>query len=139
MQSYTSRAFELKIDIQTAFGWASQPTQLKPLLEKYRSTIPVKEVELMEEGIKVDTGTFGVIEMARVERTPPHLVIYETRQSPLPARLLVNLSELTPSRTLAQLTIEANVPAFLGSMLKHKVEPILAEVANRLEALELPK
>lgn len=139
MQSYTSRAFEVKADLQTLFGWMANPKRLQPMLDQYGSQIPVKEVILLEDGVKVDSGIFGMIEFLRTESNPPHLIAYETGTSPLPIKLLLSLSEASASSSLVQITIEANAPAFLGSMLRHKIEPILADIANKLEAIDFSK
>lgn len=139
MQSYTSRAFELKRDIETVYQLVSQPNRLAPLLEKFDDKMPVKDVELAEDQISFSVAPLGEIIMKRTEVIEPNMVRYQSVKSPVPVRILLNLSKESEETTLGQVTFETNVPPFLSGMVKGKVEPALEKMADALEQIDFDR
>lgn len=137
MQTLTSRPIELKKDIHTIYGMLSNPASLSPLLEKYREKIPAKNILLEQDQISVDTGVFGEIILKQDKAMAPNLIQYSSVKSPMPVKLSINLSEDEENKTLGQFSLDFSVPPFLSGMIKSKAEPIMNEVANVLEKLDL--
>lgn len=139
MQNFTSRPIELKKDIQTIFGMLTNPTLLNPVLEKFRDKIPVKNIELGEDQVLVDTGMVGEIIMQKSNTMEPNLVEYKSLKSPVPVTLTFNLSEESEDKTLGQIGVALKVPPFMSGMIRSKVEPYLAEIANLLEKIDFDR
>lgn len=139
MQSYTSRAFELKKGIDPLFQLISKPTNLAPLAQKFDDKLPVKDLKLTDDEISFSVSPLGEIIMKRTEVLEPNMVKYESVKSPVPVKLVLNLSKESEEVTLGQVTVETNVPPFLRGMVKGKVQPALEKLADTLELIDFDR
>lgn len=133
MQVYTSRPIELKKDIESIYQLTSNPTRLEPIAENFKQHLERIELQLSEKSISFQVPALGVISLRIVDSIEPNLVKYEATQSPIPLAVILNFSKNTEDVTLGQITLETNVPPFLSSMVKSKVDPLLEKISNLLE------
>lgn len=140
MQIYTSRPIELKKDIDTIYHLTESPANMAPLLEKFGDRLDDDvKVELGEEQFTATLPVVGDVILKRTEALAPNRVKYETIKSPMPAALVFNFSKHEDEHTLAQISLEVNMPPFLSGMVKGKVEPGLEKLADLLEQIDFDR
>lgn len=136
MQVYTSRAFELKKDIDTVYELASKPSNLSSIASKFSQHLKDLDLELNEKEIQFKAPVIGVIRLTKTEEVTPNTIKYEATKSSIPLSVILNFSKSSEEVTLAQISLEVNVPPFLSSMVKNKVEPALEKVSTLLEQVD---
>lgn len=140
MQIYTSRPIELKKDIDTIYHLTESPANMAPLLEKFGDRLDDDvKVELGEEQFTATLPVVGDVILKRTEALAPNRVKYETIKSPMPAALVFNFSKHEDEHTLAQISLEVNMPPFLSGMVRGKVEPGLEKLADLLEQIDFDR
>lgn len=136
MQVYTSRAFELKKDIDTVYELASNPSNLASIAGKFSQHLKDLDLELNEKEIQFKAPVIGVIRLTKTEEVAPNTIKYEATKSSIPLSVILNFSKSSEEVTLGQISLEVNVPPFLSSMVKNKVEPALEKVSTLLEQVD---
>lgn len=139
MQTYTSRPFELKKDINTIFGMISSPAKLALVVEKYADKLKSANLKISEDEITFDVPMMGNVQLKRTEILAPNRVKYETVKSPVPFSLILSLAEHEGGHTLGTIAVEANIPSFLSGTVKGKIEPALEKLADLLEMVDFDR
>lgn len=138
MQNYNSRTFTIKKDINTLYDLFMNPRSASPLLEKVGDKFPTDKVQLTDTGIEVDAPVVGKVKVERVEAVEPSLIRFRGQGTPVPMMLNINLRPgENAGETLAQVGVDAEVPAFLSGMIGSKVKPALEKLADALDGLDL--
>lgn len=139
MQTYTSRPFTIKKDNVTVFRLFKNPLSLEGFLEKTRDKLPTKDVVLTEDSVSFTAPMVGALKFVRIEEEEPNVVKYRGEGTPVPMTLCAYLTPTDESSTSAQVSVEADVPAFLSGMIKTQVNPLLEKAADALEQLDVDR
>lgn len=140
MQSYNSRTFTIKKDIKSVYDLFMNPKSASSFLEKAGDKLPIKDIELTDTGLTLDAPVIGKVKVERIESVEPSLIKYQGQGTPVPMTLSINLRPGEKSEeTIAQVTVDAEVPAFLSGMIGGKVMPALEKVAGALEKLDVDR
>lgn len=140
MQSYNSRTFTIKKDIKSVYDLFMTPRSASSFLEKAGDKLPLNNVVLTDTGIELEAPVVGKIKVERTEGVEPNLVRYQGQGTPVPMTLSINLRPgETEGETIAQVTVDAEVPVFLSGMIGGKIKPALEKAADALEQLDVDR
>lgn len=140
MQSYNSRTFTIKKDIRSVYDLFMTPRSASSFLEKAGDKLPLNNVVLTDTGIELEAPVVGKIKVERTEGVEPNLVRYQGQGTPVPMTLSINLRPgETEGETIAQVTVDAEVPVFLSGMIGGKIKPALEKAADALEQLDVDR
>ncbi len=140
MQSYNSRTFTIKKDIKSVYDLFMTPRSASSFLEKAGDKLPLNNVVLTDTGIELEAPVVGKIKVERTEGVEPNLVRYQGQGTPVPMTLSINLRPgETEGETIAQVTVDAEVPVFLSGMIGGKIKPTLEKAADALEQLDVDR
>lgn len=140
MQSYNSRTFTIKKDIKSVYDLFMTPRSASSFLEKAGDKLPLNNVVLTDAGIELEAPVVGKIKVERTEGVEPNLVRYQGQGTPVPMTLSINLRPgETEGETIAQVTVDAEVPVFLSGMIGGKIKPALEKAADALEQLDVDR
>lgn len=138
MQTYTSRSFSIGKDIATIEGLAKNPSLLQPYVDKYADKIQVKNLKLTSDSVTMEAPIVGNVTFSRVETETPGIIKYKGEGAPVPLALNIFLKS-DGEKTSAQLSLEADIPSFMGGMIEGKAKRALGKAADVLEVLDFDR
>ena len=138
MQTYTSRTFTLGKDAQTIEEMVKNPAALQPYVDKFKDKLPMKNLQLTADGVTVDAPIVGNVTFTRVETNTPGVIKYEGKGAPVPVALNIFLKP-EGDKTSAQLSLDADIPSFMGGMIEGKAKSGLGKAADLLEKLDFDR
>lgn len=138
MQTYTSRAFTMSKDAQSIESMVKNPALLQPYVEKFGDKLPVKNLSFTEDSVSVEAPIVGNVTFSRVDTGTPGVIKYQGKGTPVPLALNIFLKP-DGDKTSAQLSLDADIPAFMGGMIEVKAKSGLAKAADFLEVLDFDR
>ena len=140
MQTYTSRAFTLGKDAETIEEMIKNPAALQPYLEKFGDKLPLKGLQMTADSVTMEAPMVGNVTFTRVETDTPGYVKYEGKGAPVPLSLNIYLKpDGGGEKTSAQISLDADIPAFMGGMIEGKAKSGLGKAADMLEQLDFDR
>lgn len=136
MKTFNSKVFTLNRDILSLYHLVSNPSALRPLLEKVSGQVKVEDLQVQDDSVRFRTPGFGDIAVTLTEKEEPNYVKYTAEKSPVPIALLVHLTK-NQEKTDVQLGVEVNVPPFMEGMVGGRLRPMLDKVADALAQADL--
>ena len=138
MQTYTSRAFTLGKDAQTIEEMVKNPAALQPYVEKFGDKIPINNLQLGADSVTLEAPIVGNVTFTRVESGTPGVIKYEGKGAPVAMALNIFLRP-EGDKTSAQVSLDADVPAFMGGMIEGKAKKGLGKMADLLEMVDFDR
>ena len=137
MKTFNSKVFTVSKDINTLFGLVSSPASLQPMLEKLGDKFSANKVKVSENAIQTELPGLGAVSFTKEAEAAPNQVTYAAQGTPVPLSLVVNLSAPEEGKTDVQLSLNVEVPAFMGGMVGNTIKPMLDKVTDALSDLHL--
>lgn len=137
MKTFNSKVFTVSKDINTLFGLVASPSNLQPLLEKLGDKFSADKVKVTENAIQTELPGLGAVSFVKEAEDAPNQVKYAAQGTPVPLTLVVNLAEQGEGKTDVQLSLDVEVPAFMGGMVGNTIKPMLDKVTDALAGLQL--
>ena len=135
METFSSKVFTLKYDINKVYDIISNPENLSSIKDKVGESF--SQIENLT--VSGDTITFkapiGSLKFTLVEKEAPTMVKYQGEGTPVPLAAVVHLMDKGES-TDVQLSMEAQIPGFMSGMIKGKVTPMLEQLATKLKDIK---
>ncbi len=135
--------------VERVYSTLANLENLRPLLERAQTDENVKErmreagqesaldslrnVTLTNDSIAIPASMLGTVSMRIVEREENKCVKFETEQSPIAAKMWIQVLPETEDTCKMKLTVDADIPfmlkAMVGSKLKDGVEKVADAIA----------
>ena len=140
MQTFNSRSFTIKKDVKSVYDLFMNPKSASSFLEKQGDKVPLKNIVLNDNGLELEAPVVGKIKVERTENLEPSLIRYQGKGTPVPMLLNINLLPgENANETIAQISVDAEVPAFMSGMIGSKIQPALEKAAEALEHLDVDR
>lgn len=95
----------------------------------------VHDLEFGEDSISVTT-QLGRVSLSIVDREEPKMIKFATKESPLPFNFWVQILPVDEQTSKMKLTIDADINAFMFSMVKGQLQTAIEKLADVLQAIE---
>lgn len=134
--------------VERVYGTLSNLENLRPLLDRAQNDDTVREkaremgqekaleglqsVELTNDSISIPAGMMGTISMRVVEREENKCIKFETDQSPIQAKMWIQVLPVTADTSKMRLTVDADIPFMLKAMVGSKLKEGVEKVADML-------
>ncbi len=138
METFSSRPFTVKKDIDTIFGYLSNPSTLSEILSRHADKLSLSEVRLTEDSFAFDAPMAGTVKFVKNGVDAPYFVSYKAEKSPLPIALQLHLKP-SGEHTDVQISVDANVPVFLKGMISGRLTPVLEKIATMMEQIDFDR
>ncbi|MDR1543193.1 MAG: SRPBCC family protein [Prevotellaceae bacterium] len=131
MTTYESKVTTIQLSQNQAF------VQLSDLrnLEKFKQAIPeqyLSDFVCGENFASTKTPQFGNVTLRIIEREADKTIKFAVENLPIQANIWVQLKEISPLDTKMKLTIKAEIPFFLKSMIGNKLQQGIDKMADTL-------
>ena len=106
-------------------------------IEKVRDKIPedkVRDLTFDSDSISVST-PMGAVRLVIVDREEPKTVKFETRESPLPFNVWIQILPVSEAVSKIKLTIKADLNPFIGGMVKKPLQEGIEKIADALQLI----
>lgn len=134
--------------VERVYSTLSNLENLRPLLERAQTDESVREkaremgqenaleglqnVELTNDSISIPAGMMGSITLKVVEREENKCIKFETEQSPIQAKMWIQVLPVTADTSKMRLTVDADIPFMLKAMVGGKLKEGVEKVADML-------
>ncbi len=125
-------------DAQSIESMVKNPALLRSYVEKSGDKLPVKNLSFTEDSVSVEAPIVGNVTFTRVDTDTPGVIKYQGKGTPVPLALNIFLKP-DGDKTSAQLSLDADIPAFMGGMIEGKAKSSLAKAADFLEVLDFDR
>ncbi|MGL4992559.1 MAG: SRPBCC family protein [Bacteroidales bacterium] len=137
MQEYKSGVVFIESPAQRVFDKLSDLSNL----ESVKDAIPkdkVQEISFDKDSCQFSISPIGNIGLRIVQRTPFNTIKFESEQSPLEFNIWIQIveKEESPNVCWMRLTLKADIPFMLKSMLGSKLEDAIVKAAEGLARLQ---
>lgn len=138
--------------VERVYSTLSNLENLRPLLERAQndeglrekmrqvgqegSLDGLKDVVLTNDSISVPAPMFGTISMEVVEREENKCIKFQTSQSPVEAKMWIQVLPVSAETSKMRLTIDADVPFMLKAMIGSKLKEGVEKVADALAMIQ---
>lgn len=138
--------------VERVYSTLSNLENLRPLLERAQndeglrekmrqvgqegSLDGLKDVVLTNDSISVPAPMFGTISMEVVEREENKCIKLQTSQSPVEAKMWIQVLPVSAETSKMRLTIDADVPFMLKAMIGSKLKEGVEKVADALAMIQ---
>ena len=95
----------------------------------------IQGLEFGEDSISVTT-QLGRVSLGIVDREEPKMIKFATRESPLPFNFWVQILPIDEQTSKMKLTIDADINAFMFSMVKGRLQTAIEKLADVLQAID---
>lgn len=95
----------------------------------------VHDLEFGEDSISVTT-QLGRVSLSIVDREEPKMIKFATKESPLPFNFWVQILPVDEQTSKMKLTIDADINAFMFSMVKGQLQTAIEKLADVLQAID---
>lgn len=92
----------------------------------------LKDIEITADSIAIPTPMFGTISMCIIEREEGKCIKFETQQSPVKANLWIQTLPVSSDQSKMKLTIDADIPFMLKTMVGSKLKDGVEKIADAL-------
>ena len=107
-------------------------------LERVEDRIPqekIKEVTFDSDSCTIAVEPVGKVTFQIVEREPNKTIKMQTTDSPMPVTLWIQLKQVAEMDTRMKLTVRADIPVFLKSMVAKPLQDALNKISEMLAVL----
>lgn len=104
-------------------------------IEAVKDRIPADKVSGLafdRDSVSVDVPPVGSVTLRIVEREEPKCVKFEAVNSPVPFNLWVQMLPVTEATSKMKVTVKADIPIFLKSMIGDKLQDGVDKIADVL-------
>lgn len=117
---------------------------LKDRFEELKAKIPADELDKLQQlkdltfdadSISITAPMIGAIKMVVVERDEPKTIKFASENSPVPLTFWIQLLPITDTTSKMRLTVDADVPFFLKSMVQKPLGEGIEKVAEALSMI----
>lgn len=108
-------------------------------LARFRDRLPedkVRQFDFDHDTLTIDVSPVGKISLRIVEREEPKCIKFETAQSPVPFNFWIQLLPVTDATSKMRLTIKADIPLMLKSMVSKPLTEGIEKIADALQAID---
>ncbi len=120
MGQYKSDVAHIATNIDTIYSKLSNPETLQKLADMLPEDArgKVENVSFSSEGLKFQVPAAGEISLNVTEKVEPTLIVYSAISSPVPFKLVIDLTKVDADHTDALATIDVDIPVFLKPMVQ---------------------
>ncbi len=107
-------------------------------IEKVRDKIPedkIKDLTFDADSISIHS-PLGDVQLNIIERDEPKCVKFETKKSPVPINLWIQILPVTDHSSKMKLTMKAEVNPFIKAMVKKPLQEGIEKVADALQMIQ---
>ena len=107
-------------------------------LERVKDRIPqdkIKEFTFDRDSCTIAVEPVGKVTFQIVEREPNKTIKMQTTDSPMPVTLWIQLKQVAEMDTRMKLTVRADIPVFLKSMVAKPLHDALNKISEMLAVL----
>ncbi len=138
--------------VARVYDTLSNLENLRPLLEKAQTDESVKErlreagqenaldslrdVTLTNDSIAIPASMLGTVSMRIVEREENKCVKFETEQSPVPAKMWIQVLPGEDDTCRMKLTVDVDIPFMLKAMVGSKLKDGVEKVADAISLIK---
>jgi len=138
--------------VERVYNTLSNLENLRPLLDRVQNDETVREkvreagqesaleglqnLELTNDSISVPGGMMGTISMRIIEREENKCIKFETDQSPIQAKMWIQVLPVTADTSKMRLTVDADIPFMLKAMVGNKLKEGVEKVADALAMIQ---
>lgn len=141
MKEYQSSVKHIAAPSERVFAKLTDLTQLQPLVDKYKEQVPQDKVKIKEIIINADSIYFnvdpvGMVGLKITESEPYKTIKFAGDKSPLEFNFWIQLVEKEPGDTKIRLTLRAEIPFMIRTMIGSKLEQGIEMMAEALTKIE---
>ncbi len=92
----------------------------------------IKDFSFERDSISISVPQIGNITLSIIERDEPKTIKFETLSFPMKVNLWIQLLPVTPISCKMKLTLKADIPSFMASMIEGKIKEAIDQVASFL-------
>lgn len=134
--------------VDRVYNTLSNLENLRPLLDRVQNDETIREkvreagqesafeglqnLELTNDSIAIPAGMMGTVSMRIVSREENKCIKFETDQSPIQAKLWIQVLPVTADTSKMRLTVDADVPFLLKGVVGGKLQEGIEKVADAL-------
>ncbi|MDE6716071.1 MAG: hypothetical protein K2J74_06295 [Muribaculaceae bacterium] len=129
MTTYKSGEAEIAVPIEKLYSRVSTPSLLKDMAAGAPAEVAekLKDVTFGEDSITFAVPPVGQIMLKLTEKVEPSKVEYQAVQSPVPFSIAMEMKKVDDSHTLAEASINIDIPVFLKPMLDGKMKEMATQ------------
>ena len=104
-------------------------------VERIKERLPedkLQELTFDRDSISISVNPVGKVAMRIIEREEPKTIKFESADSPVAFNFWIQLLPITENSCKMRLTIKADVPFFLQSMIKKPLQENIEKIADAL-------
>ena len=131
---FESSIREIPYSQQSVYNMLSDLTNT----EKVRDKIPedkIKDLTFDADSISIHS-PMGDVQLNIIERDEPKCVKFETKKSPIPVNLWIQILPVTDHSSKMKLTMKAEVNPFIKAMVKKPLQEGIEKVADALQMIQ---
>ena len=109
-----------------------------PTIENVRAKIPeakIKDLTFDADSISIHS-PMGDVQLNIIERDEPKCIKFETKKSPIPVNLWIQILPVTDHSSKMKLTMKAEVNPFIKAMVKKPLQEGIEKVADALQMIQ---
>lgn len=131
---FESSVREIPYSQQSVYNMLSDLTNI----EKVRDIIPEDKIKYLTfdaDSISIHS-PMGDVQLNIIERDEPKCIKFETKKSPIPVNLWIQILPLTDHSSKMKLTMKAEVNPFIKAMVKKPLQEGIEKVADALQMIQ---
>lgn len=131
---FESSIREIPYSQQSVYNMLSDLTNI----EKVRDKIPedkIKDLTFDADSISIHS-PMGDVQLNIIERDEPKCIKFETKKSPIPVNLWIQILPVTDHSSKMKLMMKAEVNPFIKAMVKKPLQEGIEKVADALQMIQ---
>jgi len=148
----SSNIKQINAPVERVYATLSNLENLRPIIEKAQNDENLKaklaeqgqenaldglrDIVLTADSITIPVPMVGSIALSIIEREENKTIKFATEQSPIAAKLWIQLLPVTAETSKMKLTIDADIPFMLKAMIGSKVKDGIEKMADMLAMVQ---